>query len=391
VADTRVLVVRGHQATPWNLRTWEHLPTRFAVSLLVTRLNRFDISHVGVPRALARSRLALLMPRRVGDLGGRLNFDRYVGIDGELAATDIVHTEELSYWFAAEMARRKQAHSYRLVVTVWETLPLLDAFRNAAARRHRNTVLAEADLFVAATERAHSSLLLEGVPPERIEVSSPGIELERFQAAATPDPPPDEHVLVSPGRLVWEKGHQDVIRAVAALRTGIVETGATLRLLIVGEGPERRRLEAYSRELGVADAVEFLALPYEGMPDLYARASCMVLASLASASCSRFLGDLPRCFWEEQFGLVLAEAMAAGLSIVASESGAIPEVAGDSATYFAPGDWLGLARQLAAGPLRRSPAHRFTHDHELLRQYSTAAAADRLVASYDRLLASARS
>ena len=45
--------------------------------------------------------------------------------------------------------------------------------------------------------------------------------------------------------------------------------------------------------------------------------------------------------------MVLAEAIAAGLPIVASTSGAIPEVLGEQATYFAPGDWVGLARALA--------------------------------------------
>ena len=80
------------------------------------------------------------------------------------------------------------------------------------------------------------------------------------------------------------------------------------------------------------------------MLDLYAQASCMLLASLATVGYSRYRGDLPRCFWEEQFGMVLAEAMAAGLPIVASASGAIREVVGDVASYFTAGR---LAR---AGP-----------------------------------------
>jgi glycosyltransferase involved in cell wall biosynthesis len=249
-------------------------------------------------------------------------------------------------------------------------------------------VLQTADLFLASTERARDALLVEGVEPERIEVCYPGIDLERFATAARPASPPEEHVLISPGRLVWEKGHQDVMRALAALRSGIVtpRPSAEVRLLIVGDGPERERLHAYSEELGLGSAVEFRSVPYDGMPSLYAQASCMVLASLSIARGERYFGDLPHLFWEEQFGLVLAEAMAAGLPIVASSSGAIREVVGASGNYFAPGDWLGLAARLAEGPLSRPPGERVRHSEKLTDRHSTVAAAERLAAAYDRVL-----
>jgi glycosyltransferase involved in cell wall biosynthesis len=112
----------------------------------------------------------------------------------------------------------------------------------------------------------------------------------------------------------------------------------------------------------------------------------MVLASLSKASGGYLPGDVPHLFWEEQFGLVLAEAMASGLPIVASQSGAIPEVCGEAADYFVPGDWMGLARRLADGPLAKAPGERADIPSELLRRYSIEAAAERLAAVYDRLL-----
>jgi glycosyltransferase involved in cell wall biosynthesis len=366
---------------------WEELPDRFEVSILLTSRNAYELGDLRIGRSEVRSLRNLLPRGRVGDFAMGLAGDRYLRANEAFAAADIVHSEELGYWHSGDAARRKRGNRYKLVLTVWETLPLLSAFRNRWARVYRRRTLEHTDLFLPTTDRARSALLLEGVPSERIEVCHPGIDVERFSEAVKPETPPDHHVIVSPGRLVWEKGHQDVIRALAALRSGLVDTrgAGEPRLLIVGNGPEEARLRAHAAELGVGDRVEFRSASYEDMPGLYGTASCIVLASLSSAACSRYLGDLPRCFWEEQFGMVLAEAMAAGLPIVASASGAIPEVAGDSATFFSPGDWRELAYRLAVGPLSRSPGERVKHDAALVERYSTDAAAKRLVAAYDRL------
>jgi hypothetical protein len=65
----------------------------------------------------------------------------------------------------------------------------------------------------------------------------------------------------------------------------------------------------------------------------------------------------------------------------------VPEVAGAGASYFAAGDWLGLARALAEGPLARPPGERAAATPEVMERYSQSAAADRLAAAYDRVLA----
>jgi glycosyltransferase involved in cell wall biosynthesis len=301
-----------------------------------------------------------------------------------------VHAAELSFWFAADAARRRQDAGFRLVQTVWETLPMLVAYRNRHARRFREQVLAGTDLFLPTTERAALALQLEGVASERMTLCPPGIDTTRF--AVSPEAPVVEHTIVSPGRLVWEKGHQDVMRALALLHRGIVRTpsGETVRprLLIVGAGPEEARLRAHAADLGLAGSVEIRGVPYEEMPAVFAAASTMVLASQAIANAAFHPFDIPHAFWEEQFGLVLAEAMASGLAILASSSGAIPEVlAGTNATLFRAGDWMQIARDLAAGPLTAPPAARVEYPPELVRRYSTPAAAERLAAAYDRVLA----
>ena len=86
--------------------------------------------------------------------------------------------------------------------------------------------------------------------------------------------------------------------------------------------------------------------------------------------------------------MVLAEAMASGLPIVACSTGSIPEVLGGQGTLVPAGDWMGIARALAAGPLAGAPAARASYDAERIRHYSAEAAAERLRGAYARLLAS---
>jgi glycosyltransferase involved in cell wall biosynthesis len=376
---TRVLIVRGQLATPWELRPWAELDERFDVSFLLTGSNEFDVGSLPL-RPVRATALRDRFPRGpFGALAAGVVGERYLAdADAAYAQADVVHAGELSFWFTADAARRKARHSYRLVTTVWETLPFLRAFRNRHARSYRDEVLAATDLFLPATERARQSLLLEGVEPERIEVCPPGIDTDRFAASFTP---PAEHVILSPGRLVWEKGHQDVLRAVALL----ARDGIHPRVRIVGRGPEENRLRAYADELGLGDRVEIGAVPYEQMPEVFGTASCMVLASLPNATAQLHPFDVPRAFWEEQFGMVLAESMASGLDILAADSGAIPEVLDGSAALFAPGDWPDLAERLRDGPLTRPPGERVTYPADLLERYSVGAMAGRLARAYDRV------
>jgi len=371
-ARPRVVVLRGHHANVGELRSWELLLDRFDVQVVTTARADQTIDGLRLPWVTARTRRARLPPGRLGTLATRAVGDAYVDLESLVQGAAIVHTAELGPWFAAQPARLKREHGYRLVVTVWETIPFRSTFRTARAAANRRHVLAEADLLLPTTERAGSCLLLEGAPPERIQVAQPGIDVDRFSVTATATAATAtgaaEHVIVSPGRLVWEKGHYDVIRALASLR-------GSARLLIVGAGPERDRLLRYAADLGVGSRVEIRAAPYDAMPAVFAGASCVVLASLPIPS------------WEEQFGLVLAEALAAGAPILASASGAIAEVLeGSGAGLFSPGDWVALADLLDAGPLARPPGERVHYPADVVARYSNSAAAERLIAAYERVL-----
>src|SRR5215218_10286179 len=98
----RVLIVRGHLVTPWELRPWAELPERFDVSYLLTRSNEFDTSAVPL-RAEGVSAVRDRLPgARLGAAITRALGERYLA-DAEpaYAAADVVHAEELSFWFSA--------------------------------------------------------------------------------------------------------------------------------------------------------------------------------------------------------------------------------------------------------------------------------------------------
>jgi glycosyltransferase involved in cell wall biosynthesis len=367
---TRVVVLRGTAANPWDLRPWEGLGDGYDVRVLVPPNNQYDVSSLALPATPVETVGGRLPGGRVGGLLTRAVGERYLGLEQHLRGADIVHAAELGYWFTAQAARLRGRLGFRLVTTVWETLPFARAYRNVRTRPYREAVLAATDLFLPTTERARAALLLEGAAPERIEIAPPGIDVDRFAAARTGAAKGSDHLLLSIGRLVWEKGHQDAIRALALLR----QRGSAVRLLIVGVGPEEKRLHAVADDLGVADLVEFRGwVPNDVLPAVYAQASCLVLASL------------PTPYWEEQFGMVLVEAMAAHTPVVAAGSGAIPEVVGSSGSLFPAGDYVGLADLLERTVLSRPPATRVAPEPDRLERFSAAAAAARLRSAYEGL------
>jgi glycosyltransferase involved in cell wall biosynthesis len=379
VSRPSVVLLRGHNVNVWDLRPLELLAGDFDLKVLVTGSNLHDLSGLGleqVPVVAPRDRLPV--PARAAGAAAYALGERYTDLEPHLRGADIVHSAEIHSWFSAQAAALKAKLGFKLVLTAWETLPFLGTYRWPREKRYRQAVVPHVDRVLAATQRTADTLALEGVDPALVSVSQPGIALERFAAPAdlAPAPSGTPHTVLSAGRLVWEKGHQDVLRAVAALRRGIVGPGRDdVRALILGDGPERKKLEAYARELGLDGAVEFRStVPYDEIPQVYWSSSALVLASLVTKA------------WEEQFGMVLVEAMAAGLPVVACDTGAIPEVTDGAAALVAPGDWRGIARALLAGPLAGPPAARVAPRADILERVSASAAAERTREAYNSVL-----
>ena len=308
----RVVLLRGHNANPWDLRPWELLRDDFDVSVLVTGSNRYDLEDLDLPVVRVRALRDRLPRGRAGELASRLPGDRYLDLERHLAGADIVHSAELGVWFSGQPAALKERLGFRLVLTVWETIPFRDTFR-AFRGRALPPRRARASRPLPRRDRARARLPAAGGrrrEPDRGLV--PGRRrraVPRARGAAAGA----EHVIVSPGRLVWEKGHYDVLRALA--RVGRLGAAAARRRRARARAPAPVRGRSRARAGGSRSA----RCPTREMPSVFASASCVVLGSLS----------IP--LWEEQFGMVLAEALAAGAPMLASTSGAIPEVLGGAA------------------------------------------------------------
>jgi glycosyltransferase involved in cell wall biosynthesis len=131
------------------------------------------------------------------------------------------------------------------------------------------------------------------------------------------------------GRLVPEKGCPDLLHALAGLPTDC-------QLLFVGGGELRDNLEQQARGLGLADQVTFQpTVPHERVADYLNCLDALVLPSRTVPN-----------GWREQFGLVLAQAMACDVPVIGSDSGAIPEVIADAGLIFPEGDVAALREAL---------------------------------------------
>ena len=177
----RVVVLRGHHANIGELRPWELLRDRYEIEVVTTA--RADQQLEG-PTSRGRRRGRGGGSRgRLGTLATHLIGDAYLDVESLVRGAAIVHTAELGPWFAAQPARLHREQQFRLVSTVWETIPFRATFRTARAATNRRALLAETDLFLPTTERARRCLLLEGADDARIQVVEPGIDVDRFGPA----------------------------------------------------------------------------------------------------------------------------------------------------------------------------------------------------------------
>lgn len=261
----------------------------FARPLRTVRLAAWIVRHSGGRPVHLVKGLALL-PRTL-ELFDRVHRDR----------PDVVHI----YWGHYPAIFGWLVLEYAPQVVVSLSLSAYDLLRDfpgsIAVARRAHLVSTWAGVNVSAIAR-------RGLPPEVVHVAWQGVDLDNVKDRRFLKVP---RRVVSTGRLVSEKGMDDVVRAFA--RVAAEHPDASL--VILGEGPGRRRLEELAATLGVGEAITFRGhVPHHEVFEELAQAEVFLFLS-------RYVGDrLPN---------VVKEAMASRCLVVTTATLGIEELLED--------------------------------------------------------------
>jgi glycogen synthase len=268
------------------------------------------------------------------------------------ARTDVVHVhlgEDLAVLPIGAAAAR--LHRLPLVLTIHtslrHTLAVSD-LRSALLKTIGGLIERwgehSAEAVSVITSRLHRLLLSDGVDENRVHLIPPGVNPSLFEG---PFEDPFSGVgkprVLFVGRLAPQKSVSTLFEAAGLLKD------SSAQVLLVGDGPERSKLERDAERLGVDDRLHFVGFfAHERLPAVFTHADLLVLPSLY-----------------EELGTVLLEAMQAALPIVASRTGGIPDVIEDGVNgmLVPPGDPEALARAI----------DRLLADRDLARQLSEGA------------------
>ena len=163
-APPPVVVLRGHNVNVWDLRPLERLTGELRRLGAPTGSNLHQVEGLGLPIVPARAPRDSLPAGRAAGAAAYALGERYLGCATSWRERTSCTRRRSGRGSARRRRELKRALGFRLVLTVWETIPWRDAYRSAASAPLPARVLAATDLFLAATERARDALLLEGVP-----------------------------------------------------------------------------------------------------------------------------------------------------------------------------------------------------------------------------------
>jgi len=223
------------------------------------------------------------------------------------------------------------------------------------------------DAVVCVSRFQRRLLAARGVPPRRMPVIRNGIELERFEAAAPADLPlpAGKRIITQVANVMPDKDYATLIAAAADL----AGKRDDVHFLFVGRGTDSPAMAEAVHRAGLDGAVT-LAGHRPDIPGILAATDLFVLATRS-----------------ESFGLVVAEAMAAGVPVIASDVPAFSELFADSREALMervpPGDAGALAgamQRLLEEPARRQALSAAARRH--VRKFSR----DRMARNYLRLM-----
>ena len=224
-----------------------------------------------------------------------------------------------------------------VIVTVHNFLIFQDSnfiMRGLAAMVERRLERYTDKLITVSSSLKRSLIEIEGISSEKLVTIPNGIDVESWKAEGRKKTlktklglKEDDLLIASVGRFVPFKGHKILLEAAKIA----CEKRAELKVAIAGDGPLREELIALVDKLGLGEKVFFLGF-VDDTRELFFDADMFVLPSL-----------------KEPFGIVVLEAMAASLPVIATRAGGVPDIIDqDEGILVEPGDPKELADNIIA-------------------------------------------
>lgn len=265
---------------------------------------------------------------------------------------DIVHAHELKAVTNALIAARiagtpvKISHTHT-PISEWQVSSLK---KTPTVFVYSQVVNMFSDCEIALTESRRNVKIAEGIKEHKLKVIPNGIDLNRFSPIQAKKQeyrtdilekygiPKDAFIFGNISRLTEEKGHDVLIKAFAKLKEFKETKDEKLHLLIGGGGRLEEELRQLAEAEGVSDNITITGrFSEEEQIRLYSAFDVFVFPSRA-----------------EGFGIVLTEAMAAGLPLIASNLQVLEEVGGSAVfSYFETGDAENLAQKMLNSYIKR--------------------------------------
>lgn len=301
----KIAIVRGKFLNKYEMQMYEPLVDRYDITAfgsLTSYHDRFTFPVVKLPSPVDIPDFPYKMP-----LLNRMFIDAHYlwGLENKLHDFDIIHTAETYFHYTQQCLNAKR--KAKVVATVLENIP----FNNEGIlgkKKFKARARRELDHIVALTHKTKNALLAEGTDPKKITVIPHFVDTKRFVPV---QPRKTVRTILFCGRLEEYKGVFDFVEMAHRLPR-------SLRFVMVGTGSQQDKLKR--------PGIELKSVSYDDMPAIYQEADIFVAPSK------------PTKTWEEQYCTVLLEAQAAGLPIVTTHTGGIPENVGDAGVIVPPGD-----------------------------------------------------
>lgn len=285
---------------------------------------------------------------------------------------DHIHIEEDPHSLVAVetiLLARLFCRKATISLFLWDNLWRLRSFPlNILKKVFTKFSLSHCSLVVCGNTEAEQLLSKKGYYGRQLTLPQLGFSPEEYITAASSElrkqfiTSEDEVLIGFLGRLVPEKGVILLLEALARLKH------LPWKILICGAGPVEKELQGYWQSLYDSRLILRKPLPHR---EVVAYLKCLDICVLPSYR---------TYFWKEQFGMILAQAMMAGVACIGSSSGAIPEVLGPGGLIFNEGDVGSLTAVLETLLRSKSERERFGREGQAfaLQHYTS----DKVSAAY---------